>query len=238
MGSLDKLNFLNFLFNLKFKKHFILVIMIIFLAPTVSYCFWERFFDDVIKFFEKKCDNIAEHYLIKKIKKLPKPKWKNTHLKGTFGDYLTAKRMTAMGYKKLKSKVSSIHGIDGVYIKKGFGNKIEEIVIIENKVDKALLNPGPPRQMSSEWIQSNIQKMLTSSDPQVKETGRLLDYFLKNHPNKLKRELWKHDTLSGKTIRYQVNEAGFIEKKIYEWDDKMISNTLNQWCNHGILECY
>ena len=216
------------------KKVILFSLIVILSVSNIAYGgIFRAFIDDVIKFFEKNTDNFGENYLKRKLTKI-RPKWRNTHIKGRFGDYLTAKRMTAMGYTKLKSKISTIHGLDGVYIKKRGNDVIEEIIVIENKVDTAQLNPGPPRQMSVEWIEKNIKSMLNSSDIEVRKTGEIL----MQNKEKIKAELWKHDTITGKTVRYAIDKNGFIDQKIYEWNDRMIENTLHQWCSHELIECY
>ncbi len=215
------------------KKIIYFFLMLILSSSSTAYGgIFNTFIDSINKFIEKKAENFAENNFKRKLKKIS-PVWRNTHNKGKFGDYLTAKRMTAMGYTKLKSKTSNIHGLDGVYIKKRGNRLIEEIIVIENKVDSAKLNPGPPRQMSIEWIEKNVKKMLQSKDNKVRKTGEIL----MRYKDKIKPELWSHNTKTGITIRYSIDKDGHKNRKIYEWNDKMIENTLRQWCSHELIRC-
>jgi len=65
-------------------------------------------------------------------------------------------------------------------MKKGADGEIEEIVLTESKFQK---NGGKPRlkdtqnmgqQMSKDWVNANIEKMIGSADPDVRQTGYLL----------------------------------------------------------------
>lgn len=177
------------------------------------------------------------HGMERNVEKIRRYKWPDTHAKGRFGDYVTTRRMTGMGYRKLKSKTSSIHGIDGVFAKYGKNGEIEEIVIIENKVDLARLNPGPPRQMSDKWLEKKVQEMISSRDPAARKTGDMLDHYMKHKPDRVKRELWHHDTGSGTTTRYRIDSNGYQAGMIHQWDDRLVHNTLDRICDKETLSC-
>jgi hypothetical protein len=200
-------------------------------SANVNAFFGSSMIDDAVRFFAKKTDSVVTTAIRKT------PLWKNTHEQGRFGDYLTALRMGGMGYTKLKSKTSAIHGIDGVYIKTAKNNEIDEIIIIENKVDGSQLTSGLNRQMSKEWINDKIGKMLLSDDIDVRNTGLLLQQQITQQSGKVKKELWQHDIASGTTKKYSIDDAGYKDTLVYQWDDKMIDNTLQKWCELGHIEC-
>ena len=127
--------------------------------------------------------------------------FQNPHSKGKFGDWLTAKRLRAAGYKKLESKLDTIHGIDGVYVLRNHNGSPKEILIVENKVDSGQLNLGPPKQMSDDWIKKRIDKMMKSDDKNVRHTGKLLS----ENPNLLRKELWHHDLSNGVTSIHSLD---------------------------------
>lgn len=163
-------------------------------------------------------------------------KFINSHVKGRFGDRLSAIRLTGMGYKKLNSKLNTIHGIDGVYIKKTNG-KIREIIIAENKVDRAQLSYGPPKQMSDEWVRNNAMKLAEHNSKSLQQTGNLIIDAMNNNPSLIQKQLWKHDLELGHTsVTLLGKDAEFIKSK-YKWEDGSISNELKKWCDKGRLEC-
>ena len=110
----------------------------------------------------------------------------DTHSKGRLGDSLTARRLTGKKYRKLTSKVNKIHGIDGVYVRYDGNGNPQEILVVENKVDSAILAPG---QMTDEWISTNLRKMLDHPDESVRQTAKLIQ----SNPNIVRKELWHHD---------------------------------------------
>ena len=159
----------------------------------------------------------------------------NPHAKGRLGDRLTALRLAGLGYKKLPSKYDGLHGIDGVYVKMDAKGEIAEIRVVESKVDRAQLNPGPPAQMSDEWLRQACAKMLAQGDTATAETARLiLDHL--DSP-KLKRELWHHDLASGKTSVRAVDGRGKAQAVTATWDDKLIGNEIERQCAVALLVC-
>jgi len=92
------------------------------------------------------------------------------------------------GFQKLPSKVGPNNGFDGVYVKYGPNGEIVDLVINESKFSSATNAADDYTgkyslgktvqgyiQMSTEWINMNIDKMLKSKDPKVVETGEVLD---------------------------------------------------------------
>ncbi len=116
----------------------------------------------------------------------------NSHSKGRLGDSLTARRLTARGYRKEKSKVDQAHGIDGVYVRYKRNGHPKEILIVENKVDRGTLISD---QMTDAWVTRNVEKMVVHSDRKVRHTGELI----RKYPHLIRKELWHHDLKSGKT---------------------------------------
>ena len=166
-----------------------------------------------------------------------KIKFENSHVKGRLGDRLSALRLTGMGYKKLNSKLNSLHGIDGVYIKKLNNGKIREILIVENKVDGSQLAYGPPRQMSDEWVMNNAKKMVNQNNETLRKTGELIINTMNNNPKLMQKQLWKHDLESGYTsVKILGKDAESVMTKS-KLKDNMISNELKKWCGKGRIEC-
>lgn len=162
--------------------------------------------------------------------------FKNSHVKGRLGDRLSALRLTGMGYKKLNSKINTLHGIDGVYIKRKNG-KINEILIVENKVDGSQLSYGPPKQMSDEWIIGNAHKMLSKENKSLQQTGKLIINAMNNNPVLIKKQLWKHDLETGDTSVKKIGKHGEVMETVKKWKDNLIPNELKKWCNKGRITC-
>ena len=135
-------------------------------------------------------------------------KFQNTHEMGRFGDWLTARRLTAQGYKKRDSKLNAVHGIDGVYVRNEKDNpqKIQEILIVENKVGNAQLN-RPLGQMTDEWINDTVEKMLKNDNDKTRSTGELI----RANPDLVRKELWRHDLDNGSTTISRLDgEANIV----------------------------
>jgi len=100
----------------------------------------------------------------------------NSGIKGDLAEEVADVTMRKAGYKKLPSKVGSNNGFDGLYVKYGKNGKIKDIIINESKFGKADLSTTKQGylQMGPDWIKMNINKMLKSSDPSVKDAGQLL----------------------------------------------------------------
>lgn len=221
-----------------------LIIAIIYLTPLESKAFqWSSIIDEAFDFFKgfarKGADNVdevAKTWPQIKQTKVGKIIFNDPLTKGRLGERLTAKRLTGMGYTKLQSKYDEAHGIDGVYIKKT-NKSIEEIIITESKVDRSFLNPGPPKQMSDDWIRDRCQKLVQSSDRDAQETGRMILEAMDRNPNVIKRQLWQHDLESGTTVVKDLDLNANVIRQAYRWDDRLIENELKVWCEKGRLQC-
>ena len=130
-----------------------------------------------------------------------KVEFPSSQKKGTFGDWLTAKRLTAGGYEKWKSKRGEIHGIDGVYVRYEEGNpqKVQKILIVENKVGRAPIN-RKTRQMTKEWIDEAVEQMLENDG--THRTGELI----RANSGLVSKELWRHDLDKGSTVIHRLDD--------------------------------
>ena len=144
-------------------------------------------------------------------------------------------RLSGQGFQKLKSKYDDLHGIDGVYVKRTAQGEVAEIRLVENKVDSARLNPGPPAQMSDAWIRQACQKMLDSGDPETVRTAHLILTHLDSP--KLRRELWHHNLTMGQTTVRPVDASGRPLAADQAWNDRLVVNELNRQCDRVRLVC-
>lgn len=98
--------------------------------------------------------------------------------KGVLGEARATLTFERAGYQHLSSKLPSNNGFDGVFIKKAPDGALIDIIINESKFTStgraSLPNTNMGKQMSPEWIDANIRKMLVSDDSAVRATGRLL----------------------------------------------------------------
>ncbi|KEO84511.1 WXG100 family type VII secretion target [Tumebacillus flagellatus] len=100
--------------------------------------------------------------------------------KGQIAEELADVVLKKAGYEKLPSKVGSNNGFDGVYVKYGKDGDIEDIlidiIVNESKFGTSRLGKtvDGAKQMSREWIEKNITKMMRSDDPDVRKAGKLL----------------------------------------------------------------
>lgn len=176
---------------------------------------------------------------IRKLDKIPKPfpqwpqigdsgyrvEFKGTLSKGTFGDWLTARRMGVKRYTKLPSKIDKSHGLDGVYARYSNGN-LQEVLIVENKVDGGKLKP---RQMTDEWITKQVDKMIDHADEKVRRTGELI----RSSPDLVRKELWHHDLDDGVTTISSLDaKAGKISNRV----EKFISNQVRKRCESAMKD--
>ena len=128
-------------------------------------------------------------------------KFRNSHEKGRLGDALTARHLTAKQYDKLNSKLDKVHGIDGVYVRRDHSGKPLDIIIVENKVDSSTLNPG---QMSNDWIEERLVRMMKHEDDSLRQTATLI----RTNRNIVRKELWHHNLRSGTTSIFSLDDGG------------------------------
>lgn len=137
--------------------------------------------------------------------------FRDPHSKGRFGDSLTARRLTAQGYRKEPSKLNTIHGMDGVYVQYYDNGSPREILIVESKVDSGKLGA---KQMTDERIAELVEKMLAHADTEVRRTGKLI----RENPGLVRKELWHHYLASGKTTVSRLDaEARETSVKTYNY---------------------
>lgn len=99
--------------------------------------------------------------------------------KGKLAEARAALTYKKAGYEELPARLPSNHGFDGVFVKKSPNGEVTEIIINESKFSSSgnvsLPTTNMGKQMSPEWIDANIGKMMNSADPAIVETGMLLD---------------------------------------------------------------
>ncbi len=100
--------------------------------------------------------------------------------KGAYGELRTSLTMRRAGFDELAARLSGNQGFDGVFVRHSASGSIADIVITESKFasdGKLRLDTtrGMGRQLSPQWIDGNIQRMLNSSDPAIVRTGMTLD---------------------------------------------------------------
>jgi YD repeat-containing protein len=98
--------------------------------------------------------------------------------KGVLGENRAALTFERAGYQQLPSKLPSNNGFDGVFVRKAPDGSPIDIIINESKFSStgraSLSNTNMGKQMSPEWIDAKLRKMLVSDDPAVRATARLL----------------------------------------------------------------
>ncbi len=161
----------------------------------------------------------------------------NKHIMGRIGDRSTALRLTAMGYTKLRSKTTSIHGIDGVYIRKKNG-KIE-ILIVENKTNFSQLSVDKRgnKQLSDAWVKSKINEMINNKNQRTRNTGLMLKSYYEKNPKSIEKQLWNYDLTTGKTEVWVMDKnANYTTNKPkWSWEkDKVLIKTLNEIKKGGV----
>jgi len=90
--------------------------------------------------------------------------------------------MARAGYMELPARLPGDRGFDGVFVKFGPNGEPADIIIVESKYTSSgyaslsqTKNMG--QQMSTQWIQANINNMLRSLDPLLRSTGKFLDNY-------------------------------------------------------------
>ena len=88
--------------------------------------------------------------------------------------------MQRAGFTELPAKLPRNNGFDGVWVKKDAQGNVTKIIITESKFasngnGSLATTKTMDKQLSPEWIQKNITKMLNSKDPTVVRTAQLLN---------------------------------------------------------------
>ena len=83
------------------------------------------------------------------------------------------------GYQQLPSKLPGNRGFDGVFVRRGTAGAIDDLVVVESKFAASGRASLPMtktmgRQMSDQWIDSTVQRMLRAEDRSLRQTGRML----------------------------------------------------------------
>ena len=179
---------------------------------------------------------IQETALLKSVKLFPQRvqiaesgygiEFPNRQGKGDLGDVLTGKLLESSGYEELPSKVNKTQGIDGVYVRQNDEGRLTEVLIVENKVDGGILAEG---QMTEEWINGNVEKMLVHSDERVRQTGQLV----RENPSLVRKELWHHELRSGVTSVSSLDEEA---RKSLRQTETTIGTQVRKICEAGKTE--
>jgi hypothetical protein len=142
-----------------------------------------------------------------------------SHAVGKVGDNLTALYLTGLGYTKKKSKISKVHGIDGVYARYSPADtSCWEIIVVENKINTSGYKP---HQLSLDGIESQCNKMLRSEDAEVHETAELiLEMMSGANKDRLTRVLVRHDLRTGRSTRTAVDSDGNVLEKQGQWKNE------------------
>lgn len=99
--------------------------------------------------------------------------------KRVLAEQAAARTLARAGYEELPARLSRNNGFDGVWVKRGPNGEIVDIIVSESKYGAegtASLSKTKTtgKQLSDEWIDANIEKMLESTDAEVRRTGELL----------------------------------------------------------------
>ena len=123
--------------------------------------------------------------------------------KGMYGEKITSSIMAARGYIEVPSKYKGNNGIDHVFIKGYNAENLDSIIVAETKADTSVYTNS---QLSNSRLMEIIEMMRRSSDQNVRETADMLS---KNF-EKISKELFRHDTTSGKTIVSEIGNNGEV----------------------------
>lgn len=110
--------------------------------------------------------------------------------RGELGEQAARATLERAGYTNMAARLPGNRGFDGVFAKFDESGKVIDIIIAESKfsaVGRAALNRTRTmgRQMSLEWIEVNVARMLRSQDSTVAATGR----FLRQNASKIRRKV-------------------------------------------------
>lgn len=155
----------------------------------------------------------------------------NTHVMGGLGDAVVAKIYTARNYEKLPSKFSTVHGIDGVFVRRD-GEKLLEVVVVENKVNGSRLADD---QMTQQWLLDACEKMERAGDGRVASTGRMVRQALSSDSDVVvHRHLVRVKLETGSCTAKSLDEAGSIIEEAWSGNyTKTISDVLNNAVKAG-----
>ncbi len=102
-----------------------------------------------------------------------------TGQKGSLGEAAAARTLRRAGYEELPARLSRNNGFDGVWVKRGPDGRITDVIITESKYSSSgsaslTKTKTMGKQLSDQWIDGNIEKMLASDNPTVRATGEFL----------------------------------------------------------------
>lgn len=132
---------------------------------------------------------------------------------------------TTHTFKQVQIGNSGTNGFDGIFIKKDASGKIQEIVVNESKflsnfstediakykglmLNGANKSTGLPVQLSDEWIQNVINRMLKDTEPQhIRELGQQLEDLWEDSPEIFTKIVSTVDTY---TNEFVITQLGYV----------------------------
>lgn len=159
-----------------------------------------------------------------------------THAAGKYGDWLTAIYYTRRGYKKLRSKRTAVHGIDGVYVRRRpNAPDAYNVHIVENKINRSRLQRN---QLSDSGILQRCHDLMKSGDEELAFTAEVVIKALQGDTNdKPFRILITHNLEVGISVRHLVDTNGEQVRKLGQWkNQETIRKTLNAKIRKGKVQ--
>jgi hypothetical protein len=150
---------------------------------------------------------------------------------GGLGDAVVARIYTAKGYEKLPSKFSTVHGIDGVFVRRD-GEKLLELVVVENKVNGSRLADG---QMTQQWLLDACEKMEHAGDGPVASTGRLVRQAISSDSDLVvRRHLVRVKLETGSCTAKALDESGSVIEEAWSGNyTRTVSDVLGKAVEAG-----
>jgi len=181
-------------------------------------------------------DNIIRdnHRFIRSITKIGDIDFINTRTMGSFGDWMTNKKYTAMGYTKFPSKMGP-HGFDNVFVLIDSNNNIKEVLIVENKVNSSQLNTVT-NQMSDDWVLKKIQEMKNYNNKKIRDSGGFLQDVYSNTPEILKKVLIRYDLKEGTATSHILDSNAM---RLMETEKKWgVENMMRTWVENQNIKTF
>ncbi len=152
---------------------------------------------------------------------------------GTVGEEALHHLMGALGYKRLLSKTSKIHGIDGVYVKYSNNGDVLQIRVVDAKCGNSKLKND---QMTLAYVKKQAENLKAMGGKHA-QTGALLESAMTSTPERIQRELWRFDLkterITGSLLRDE-DGAAVIEKVIWDTQDNRLRNILVRRFEKGV----
>ena len=110
-------------------------------------------------------------------------------VKGDLGEAAARRTLTRAGYNELPARLPGNQGFDGVYVRYAKNGAPIDLIITESKYSSTgrayLTNTKTMgKQLSGQWVDANIEKLLDSNNSSLIETGR----FLRKHKSLIRKK--------------------------------------------------